>query len=87
MTKIWPKRAIFNFPKKCENIIFFRLQRLGLVQKLANSNERIAKKNAKNLHFGHFEPKWPIFDSFWPKWAKRELKKKRLENFCCAYKH
>ena len=26
------KGQFLNFPKKCENVIFFRLQRLGLVQ-------------------------------------------------------
>ena len=36
-----------NFPKKYENAIFFRLQRLGLVQKLANSNEWTAIKMQK----------------------------------------
>ena len=86
MFKIWPKRAFLNFPKKCENVIFFRLQRLGLVQKLANSNEWIAKK-CENLHFWQFGPKWPILDSFWPKWAKREFfSKKRLVHFSRAYK-
>ena len=36
------------FPKRH----FFRLQGLGLVQKLANSNERIAKKSKKPPFFG-----------------------------------
>ena len=32
MTRIWPKRAIFEFsPQKSENVIFL-LQRLGLLQ-------------------------------------------------------
>ena len=34
---------------------------------LANSNERIAKKNAKNLHFWAFFAKKATFGSFWPK--------------------
>ena len=29
----------------------------------------------KTSIFGHFGPKWPILDSFWPKWAKREFLK------------
>ena len=36
MTQIWPKRAIFEFSQKMRNVIFFRLQRLGLVQKISN---------------------------------------------------
>ena len=41
------------------------------------------RKNAKKTSiFGHFGPKWPILDSFWPKWAKREfLFKKALGTF------
>ena len=49
-------------------------------KKIANSNERIAKKMRKTSIFGHFGSKWPIFYTSWPKWAKRELlKKKRLK--------
>ena len=67
------KGPILNFPIKFENVISFRLQRLGLVQKLQNSNEWIAKKCAKTSIFGHFGPKWPILDCFWPKFTKREF--------------
>ena len=85
--QFWPKRAIFEFSQKMRKRHFFRLHRLGLVQKLANSNERIAKKMWKTSIFGHFGPKRPILDSFWPKWAKRDFfSKKRLEHFCRAYK-
>ena len=56
-----------------KNDPFFRLQRLGLVQKLANSNERIAKKMRKDSIIGNFGPKWPILDIFWSKWAEREF--------------
>ena len=31
------------------------------------------QKNAKTSIFGHFRPKWPILDSFWTQWAKREF--------------
>ena len=31
------------------------------------------EKCAKTSIFGHFGPKWPILDSFWPKWAKRGI--------------
>ena len=47
MTQIWPKRDIFEFFHKMIKHNFFRLQRLGLVQKIENSNERIAKKCEK----------------------------------------
>ena len=81
MTQIWPKRAIFEFSQKTRKRHFFQLQRLGLVQKIANSNERIAEKKWKTSIFGHFGPKWQIFDSFWPKWAKREFFKKAIGTF------
>ena len=42
--QFWPKRAIFEFSHNMRIRHFFRLQRLGLIQKLANSNEWIAKK-------------------------------------------
>ena len=32
---------------------------------------------AKTGIFGHFGPKRPIFDSFWPKWEKREFSFKK----------
>ena len=84
MTQIWPKRAIFEFSQKIRKRHFFRLQRLGLVQKLANSNERIAKKMRKTSIFGHFGQKWPILDSFWTKWAKREFFQKSAWNIFLA---
>ena len=34
MTQIWPKRAIFEFSQKMRKRHFFRLQILGLVQKV-----------------------------------------------------
>ena len=55
------------------------LQRLRReTKKLANSNERIAKKNAKNLHFW---PKRPILDIFWLKWQKGIFLEKVLGTF------
>ena len=80
MTQIWPKRALFEFSQKILKRIFFPTPKTRLSKKRGNSNERIAKKNAKNLHFGHFGPKWPILDSFWPKWAKREFFQKSAWN-------
>ena len=39
LSQKWPKFGqkgpFLNFPKKYENVIFFRLQRLGLVQKIS----------------------------------------------------
>ena len=37
------------------------------------SNEGIPRKMRKTSIFGHFGPKWPILDSFWPNWAKRDF--------------
>ena len=34
----------------------------------------------KTSIFGHFGPKWPILDNFWPKWAKREFFQKSAWN-------
>ena len=82
MTQIWPKRSIFEISQKIRKRHFFPTPNTRLiVQKLANTNEQIAKKMRKTSIFGHFGPKWPILDSFWPKWAKREL-----EDFSRAYK-
>ena len=36
-------------------------------------NEGIPRKIRKTSIFGHFGPKWPILDNFWPKWAKRDF--------------
>ena len=35
----------------------------------------------KTSNFGHFGSKWPILDSFWPKWARRKFFKKALGTF------
>ena len=77
--------AIFEFSQKSENFNFFRLQRLGLVHK--NSNEGIAKKNAKNLHFWAFWAKMANFGQFLAKMGKTGIfSRKRLEHFSRAYK-
>ena len=54
-------------------------------KKLPNSNERIAK-NAKNLHFWAFWAKKDNFGSFCKNGQNRIFSKKRLEQFCHAYK-
>ena len=46
--------------------------------------ENYFDKNAKNLNFGHFGPKGPNFDSFWPK--RWKISKKRLAHFSRTYK-
>ena len=38
------------------------------------------EKCKKTSIFGHFGQKWPILDSFWPKWPKREFFPKSLWN-------
>ena len=76
MTQIWPKRAIFEFSQKMRKRHFFPTPKT----RLSTKNQQIAK-NVKNLHFGHFGPKWPILDSFWPKWAKRKFFNKALGTF------
>ena len=35
----------------------------------------------KTSIIGHFGPKCPILDSFWPKWAKRKFFKESAWNF------
>ena len=65
--QFWRKRAIFEISPKKRKRHFFRLQRQGLKQKIANSNELISRKMQKTSVFGHFGPKTPILDSVWPK--------------------
>ena len=40
----------------------------------------------KIFHFGNFRPKWPILDSFWSKWAKREFIQKSAWNIFVGLK-
>ena len=69
--QFWPKRTIFKFPPKSENVSIFRLQRLCFEQKIRKFRCAVLEKNAKTLHFWSFRPKRAILDSFWPKWPKR----------------
>ena len=63
------------------------LQRLRReTKKLANSNERIAKKKCENLHFEHFWPKRPIFEVFGQNGQNRNFFKKVLGTFFRSYK-
>ena len=46
--------SFFNFRQKSETVIFFRLQRLGFVQKIRKFQCMVFNKNAKNLRFWAF---------------------------------
>ena len=62
------KGHFFNFPKKCENNIFY-------------CDLKDCEKKRKTTIFGRFGTKMPILDSFWPKWAKKEFFMKALWTF------
>ena len=75
------------FFKKAFGPFFSLLKALIKCKVSEKSNEGIPRKMRKTSIFGHFGPKCPILDSFWPKWAKREFfSKKRLEHFSRTYK-
>ena len=94
----WPKMANFGqfLAKMAEMGIFFQKAFgtfFSLLKALINckvsekSNEGIPRKMQKTSICGHFGQKWPILDSFWPKWAKQDFfSKKRLEHFFRLYK-
>ena len=86
MTQIWAKRTIFEFSQKIRKRHFFRIERLGLVKKLAKSNERIAKK-WENPPFLDILGQNGQFWKFLAKMGKMGIfSKKRLEHFSRAYK-
>ena len=70
MGQFAPKSVIFEFSTKKRNRHFFRLQRLGFVQKIRKFQFAVFQKNAKNHHFWSF---WPNLGQFWSKWAKKGL--------------
>ena len=75
------------FFKKAFGTFFSLLKAIINCKVSEKSNEGIPRKMRKTSIFGHFGPKWPILESFWPKWAKREFfSKKRLEHFSRTYK-
>ena len=77
-----------NFFKKGLGTFFSRLPALTNCKVSEKSNEGIPRKMRKTSIFGHFGPKWPILDSFWPKWTKQEFfSKKCLEHFSRTNKH
>ena len=59
--------SFFNFRQKSETVIFFRLQRLGFVQKIRKFQCALFEKNAKNLCFLAF---WAKKGQIGPKWAQ-----------------
>ena len=70
------------FFKKAVGTFFSQLKALINCKVSEKSHEGIPRNMRKTSIFGHFGPKWPILDSFWPKWAKQEFfSKKRLEHF------
>ena len=69
------------FFKKAIGTFFPPLQALTNCKVSEKSNEGIPRKMQKSSIFGHFGQKWPILDSFWPKWAKRDFFKKALGTF------
>ena len=79
--QFWPKRAILNFPKKCEYVIYFRLQKLGLVQNRVHDNEQTWIKMQKNLHFGL---KRPNLNSIGQNGQNEIFWTKCLEHFFCV---
>ena len=70
------------FFKKAFGTFFSLLKALINSKVSEKSNEGIPRIMRKTSIFGNFGQKWPILDSFWPKWAKRDFfSKKRLEHF------
>ena len=70
------------FFKKAFGTFFSLLKALINCKVSEKSNEGIPRKMQETSIFGHFCQKWPILDSFWPKWEKRDIfSKKPLENF------
>ena len=72
------------FFKKALGKFLSRLKALINCKVSEKSNEGIPRKMGKTSIFGHFGPKWPILDSFWPKWAKREFFQKSAWNIFLA---
>ena len=76
--QFWPKWVIFEFSTKKRNRHFFRLQRLGFVQKIRKF--RFSKKMQKTSVFGYFGSKWAklgpegaIFEFSVKKWKRHLL--------------
>ena len=70
--------SFLNFCQKSETVIFFRLQRLGFVQKIRKFQWALFEKNAKNLRFfGILGQKGPNWAKMGPKWAIFEFSVKK----------
>ena len=80
------KGPFLKFPKKSENVIFFRLQRLCFEQKIRKIWCVVLKKNAKNLHFLSLWAKKAHFGQFLAKMAKTvKIIKKALGIFFLTF--
>ena len=69
-TGIFFKKAIGRFISLLKALINCKVSE--------KSNEGIPRKMRKTCIFGHFGLKWPILDSFWPKWAKQDFFQKSV---------
>ena len=75
----WPKWPFFDsfWPKKGKNWIFFKnllgtffyIAKSLIVKYQKKTNDKIWCYQRKTFKKWHFWPKWPFFDSFWPKMA------------------
>ena len=80
------KGHFWNFPKKSENVFFFRLNRLCFEQKIRKIWCVVLKKNAKNLHFLSLWAKKAHFGQFLAKMAKTvKIIKKALGTFFLTF--
>ena len=77
MTQIWP---FLNFPKKCEKGIF-STPKTRLSTKIANSNERIAKKCKKTSILGILGQNGQFWTGFGQNGRNRIFFKKALGTF------
>ena len=66
MGQYWPKTAIFQISPKNQSRNIFWTAESRLPAK-NYSNAQFSKKMLKTHIFGHFGPKRPILDHFWPK--------------------
>ena len=64
---------------------FLRSQTILLRDQKIRKMNGLQKKCYKTSIFGHFGPKWPILDSFWPKGAKQDFSSKSAWNIFSAF--
>ena len=73
------------FFQKAFGTFFSLLKALINCKDSEKNNEEIQRKMRKTSIFGHFGPKWPILDSFWPKLTKRDFFQKSAWNIFSAF--